>query len=207
MKKMVVIDLDGTLFDICSVIAERLDFKVKDIKTYDFNKSLDKGCVGCEGIVSLDDKRAEIFSLLESADIFVEAPQVSDFVGSLKRLLSDETVEVVFNSCVSTKNSASIVQAKVDRLNELFSDYSYKVEITIGYTKPVFSDAYVVIDDSLDYLKGYIGSSVIPCLVDQPYNQLQYNKEYEDVINGCVRVRGVEEVVENLYGVSDISYK
>lgn len=188
MKKQVVIDLDGTLFDIHREVDKVVQAKgypnygINRVLTYDFNKSLDISAPNAWDVVSsaeegvgeyfLNAPRAVIFDALSDVGIFERAEVFGGdaTIKALKRLMNTEKVFVTFYSISFTEE---IAEVKRKRLWKLFGDceehWEYKAQLGGDLKSAICAD--FVVEDNVRAAESYSFLKTCKfCCVRRPYN-------------------------------------
>lgn len=201
MKK-VICDVDGVLLNIHTALENRLkelgfDFSMDRVLTYDFNKSLSKELVPnwlknsdtSVGEFYLNVSRQMIFELFGQSSLFETAEFDEKAVNALKNLMKYSCISVVIYSLSFSQEIANI---KSKRLSEVFKGYNYSFVSVVGGDKPALGTADYIIEDSHINLPNYADNAV-KFLIDKPYNQIQFNPSYKEIIEKAVRVDSVSQ--------------
>lgn len=226
--KRVYIDYDSTMFDFASKLEEHINkkysagFRMRNIFTYDFNKSLGNMPISelsdvFKGLPK-EDIIKEVTEFLTTGtssyllggvraqDIFNEMSELSLYADSVclvdKSVLSvfcsrREILPVVNSGIPFSDSTTDILSIKKKRIKELFKSNRYSECYTVG-SKPVHGDAFAVIDDDLGYLSRYAnaGSNALLLLIDQPYNKFKYNIKYSAFEGKIKRVKDINEALK-----------
>lgn len=215
MKKQIVVDLDGVVFNthttLEDIVKQRYpNFRMSKVYTWAFDKDLtelpkevlkkylskgdfDKLSKGYQYLLQAD--RDYIFEVLSDVKLYKKQPfnKKSD---RLKKLMIMKDIEVVFSTAIIPSSKANeIAWVKKLRLQDKYAGYDYKLDIHIGNTKPVYKNAIAVIDDHLGNLKPYeiMGSKLL--LIDAPFNRFELNPQY-GLKDRVIRVKDIGEAVK-----------
>lgn len=210
MKDAIVFDLDGVIYDINKLVAERVkesypNFSMNRVLTYDFNKSLENipewlssSAVDTEEYDNrccLNAPRNVIFSHYSDSNLFLDCPIMPDAVDVIRELGKDFVI--IFNS-YAVNDAVKI--AKLERICADFNsckDLSIAVGISSGEPKKSIFGAKYVIDDSIEELKKYENSNTNLILKNHSYNTDKYNKK-------TLKSLGDFSRVYNLSGLLDV---
>ena len=186
----VLVDIDGVIIDLHSELEKRVrerytDFSMKDVVTYNFNKTRGK---------SLDTERSYIFKLLNEPSVFANAQPYLAGVEALKKLMDFPNVQVTIASLAGSysRNTLEIAGIKMRQMKELFGNSNYSLDIIIGDTKSIYKVDYVI-DDSMEYLEKYL-SNTKGYLVDKSYN----TEIFYPSSKGVSRVESLEDAVNEI---------
>lgn len=205
MKKQVVIDLDGTLFDIHSEVDKIVqaggypNYGISRVLTYDFNKSLDISAPDAWSVVSsaeegtdyfLNAPRAVIFDVLGQPDVFKKAKVFGgdDTVKALIQLMNTGKVDVIFHSL---SFSEAISKEKEKRLWSLFgaSEEHWVYSPVVGSESKCPIPADFVIEDNIRAAENYsLMKTCTFCCLRRPYNNpendltLKYSSKLDSVV-------------------------
>lgn len=212
MKRKIIIDLDGVFIDIHKVIQEHVsslypEFNMKNVYTYDFNKSLktlqNLNTFFEESVIddilsnnfdtSLKAPRNFILKLLSVEKIFEESKPFDKSMENIRDLMNNKDCHVIFNS---SAYSSKIAGVKYKQLLSMYPNEEYTISISIG-EKPIYYDNPIVIEDSLEELTKYYRSNVSGTyfLIDKPYNQEIFNPSYSKVLENIKRVKDINEAI------------
>ena len=129
----VLVDIDGVIIDLHSELEKKVrekytDFSMKDVVTYNFNKTRGK---------SLDTERSYILKLLNEPSVFANAQPYLAGVVALKKLMDFPNVQVTIASLAGSysRNTLEIAGIKMRQMKELFGNSNYSLDIIIGDTK------------------------------------------------------------------------
>lgn len=78
-------------------------------------------------------------------------------------------------------------------------NYFSNIIIVVGNNKPALDNVDYIFEDSLKqlqkYNENYPNTKLI--LYDMPFNQKDYNKEYENVLEKCIRIKSFKNLELN----------
>lgn len=188
----VLVDIDGVLIDLHSELEKKVrekytDFSMKDVVTYNFNKTRGK---------SLDTERSYILKLLNEPSVFANAQPYLAGVEALKKLMDFPNVQVTIASLAGSysRNTLEIAGIKMRQMKELFGSSNYSLDIIIGDTKSIYKVDYVI-DDSMEYLEKYLSNSNTKgYLVNKSYN----TEIFYPSSKGVSRVESLEDAVNEI---------
>ena len=167
MNRTIVVDVDGVLLDIHSALETRVKavypcFSMRNVKTYDFNKSCD---------VPLMADRAFIYEQFKDVELFKAAPQDLAAVEYIRSMAGEN--EFYIYTLSYTKD---VMDLKLKLFDKWFS-HNPNIHFinAFGEKKPLTLDRIsAVVEDCHQNLEQY--PSDTDCyLVDKPYNRTKYN--------------------------------
>ena len=202
----VVVDVDDVLIDLNKSVEKKLqrkgykDFSVNNIYTYDLNKSIDITQLPPSKQELVDNGlgcyRGYILDCYRDVDVFNTACICKNAINGMKVLASNFNVIINSLSCTS-----SICSYKLSLYDRYFNYPNVGCNLMVGVSKPIFSEAFAVFDDSIEELLRY-SDNTIKILVDRPQNRELFNKNKLSQCKNLVRVKnfynGVQFLVEKL---------
>lgn len=189
----IVIDVDGVLNDLhyammCYLQKKGYNFKIHNIRTYNFNK----GKPDTEEF-DLGVSRDIIFETLSDIEIFKQAPIEWDGIFMIRKMAYNDMKIAIYT--LSPNKAISDFKRKM--LECLFFGFK-NIDIIIrtmtdNEEKPALVTKSVI-EDCLANLTDY-DTDTIKCLINKPYNQIEHNPEYESLFNSSnfIRCQGICE--------------
>lgn len=204
---VIVFDMDGVLLDLHTSLEKKLkieypNFTMNNVLTYDFNKSLDLSLFPFDnGLrknnLGLYASYDEIIKCLNNPDIYKEA-LVYKNVCLLLETLSKKGHTIY----ITTKTmDFNVAKYKTEQLNQLFGGLkNVSIIVTLGKNKSIIADADIVIEDNPFELERYLSLNVNRYLINKSYNQVQYNRNLEDVFDNSTRVNTTFDAINDFFG-------
>lgn len=196
-KKTCVFDMDGVIAETHYALENKIKqkypkFSLNNVHTYNFNKELGK-----EYIDLLQVPTEEIFKEFRNKEIFEEAkiaPYFIDFIENNKDKYNFVIHSLAFSDKVAQSKKIWLQKQLGSKLN-----YFSNIIIVIGNNKPALDNVDYIFEDSLKqlqkYNENYPNTKLI--LYDMPFNQKDYNKEYENVLEKCIRIKSFKNLELN----------
>ena len=194
------IDVDGVLLNLDTPLENMLhsmgyvNFSRQNVKTYDFNKSLDKSKFNFDVGVPVD----IILSCYTKLEIFKHAEIDTEAMNKIRELSRISNSTFVIHTLSFTKE---IKEFKENLFYNFFKGCK-NIEFigTTGVEKysleksdNVIEDCHLNFRDCSEYTQCY--------LIDKPYNQLKYNDYCRNILlrNNIIRVKNATEALEKIY--------
>ena len=95
----------------------------------------------------------------------------------------------------------NVAKYKTEQLNQLFGGLkNVSIIVTLGKNKSIIADADIVIEDNPFELERYLSLNVNRYLINKSYNQVQYNRNLEDVFDNLTRVNTTFDAINDFFG-------
>ena len=196
----VEIDMDDVLLGTNLSLERKLhklgytDFKLENVKTYDFNKSLDKSDFDIDLGVPIN----VIMEQYRDIEVFRQAKFDEDALRLMKEMCRTGRYRFIVHTLSFTEE---IDNFKSDYINNYFKLYSNVWFMGVNNKdKQALKNVDIVIEDCHLNLRD-CSEGTVCYLVDKPYNQLKYNKYCRDILlrNNIIRVNSATEALEKIY--------